>query len=207
MIVLALETSTPFFSLALAREGEVLWEHGEAGTSFSARFFPLLEEALCLLGMSPGDIGAVAVSRGPGSYTGLRLGMTVAKGWAMEKGIPLSAPGTLELLAYAAGPRPGPVAALLPVRSGHVWWALYHWSGGELAELLPPRRRLPEELEREVDPAWFCAGPAYAGLKARGYSGFSFHPSAAFLARLALDRLGRGRAEDPLAVRPFYGEE
>lgn len=206
MIVLALETSTPFFSLALARGEEVLWEHGEAGTSFSARLFPLLADALRSLGLGPGEVGAVAVGRGPGSYTGLRLGMTVAKGWALERGIPLLAPGTLELLAYQAGPRAGPVAALLPLRSGQVWRALYRWSGGELEEVLPPRRYEPEELEREADPAWFCVGPAYSRLRERGLSGFTYRPSAASLAQMAFGLLARGQTVDPLRVLPFYGE-
>lgn len=206
MIVLALETSTPSFSLALSREDEVLWEHREAGSSLSARLFPLLEDAFRVLDLRWEKVGALAVSRGPGSYTGLRLGMTVAKGWALERGIPLCAPGTLELLAYQAGPRPGPVAALLSLRSGHVWRALYRWSGGELEEVLPPRRLTPGELEREADPAWFCVGPAYPRLRERGHAGFALHPSAAFLAQMALELLRRGRADDPLRVLPFYGE-
>jgi len=206
LIVLALETSTLRFSLALCGEDGVLWEHGETGTSFSARFFPLLKEALETLGLGPTEVGAVAVGRGPGSYTGLRLGMTVAKGWALERGVPLVAPSTLELLAYQAGPRPGPVASLLPMRSGHVWRALYRWSGGELEEVLPPRRQRPEELEREADPAWFCVGPAYHRLREKGHAGFTLHPSAACLAQMALELLGRGRTDDPLRILPFYGD-
>jgi tRNA threonylcarbamoyladenosine biosynthesis protein TsaB len=99
-LILHLETATGVCAAALARDGSVLsLRETDQGLVHGERLAPLIEEILTETGASPRQLSAIAVSIGPGSYTGLRVGLSTAKGMAMGLGIPLIAVPTLEALA------------------------------------------------------------------------------------------------------------
>ena len=99
--ILHIETSTNICSVALSRDGVLLFDrvHSE-GPSHAVVLAPFVQEAMEYLSDRAFDIDAVAVSCGPGSYTGLRIGVSMAKGICFAKGIPLIAIGTTAVMAY-----------------------------------------------------------------------------------------------------------
>jgi len=114
---LALDTSTASMTVALAREGRVLAERdSRSERNHSIRLLPEVESLLAEARLAPRDLAGVAVGRGPGSYTGIRIGVTVAKMMAWSLGIPLYAVSSLEALAY------GPVLPDPPGQpAGRIW--------------------------------------------------------------------------------------
>ena len=101
--ILNIETSTSVCSVALSANGEVLFEKASfEGPSHAALLGVFVEEALSVLKEGGGKLDAVAVSSGPGSYTGLRIGVSVAKGLCFGFGIPLIGIHTLDIMAATA---------------------------------------------------------------------------------------------------------
>ena len=101
--ILHIETATDVCSVALSRGAEVIGLKEEAGGNNHAKhLLPFVEEALKQGGCTVKDLNGVAVSVGPGSYTGLRIGVSTAKGIAYTAGIPVMAIGTLEGIAQGA---------------------------------------------------------------------------------------------------------
>lgn len=99
-IILIIETSTEICSVALAKDGELLdLIESKEGQNHARLVTVFAENLLVRNNIGPGDLAAVAVSKGPGSYTGLRIGVSTAKGICYARGIPLIAVGTLEAMA------------------------------------------------------------------------------------------------------------
>ena len=102
-IILHIETATDVCSVALSKGPEIIGLKEEAGGNNHAKnLLPFVDEVLKQSGISMSDLNGVAVSIGPGSYTGLRIGVSTAKGIAYTAGIPVMAIGTLEGIAQGA---------------------------------------------------------------------------------------------------------
>jgi len=100
-LILSIETSTSVLSVALARGGEVLqYKEIDSQNSHSEYITLFIQEVMEKSGCSLNDLDAVAVSEGPGSYTGLRIGVSTAKGLCYSKNIPLIAVSTLQSIAF-----------------------------------------------------------------------------------------------------------
>lgn len=129
--ILNIETSTSVCSVALSCNGEVLFEKSSfEGPSHAALLGVYTEEAIAILKEKGGKLDAVAVSSGPGSYTGLRIGVSVAKGLCFGYGIPLISIHTLEVLTSAAiqqmnGATDCLYCAMLDARRMEVYDAIY----------------------------------------------------------------------------------
>ena len=151
MKVLALDTSTLTASVALVEDDTVL-AAGAVDTrqgAASERLMPLVADVLARAGVSPRDLDAVAVGAGPGSFTGLRIGMATAKGIAFAAGIPLWAVSSLAALALGAVRRgaTGPVLAVLDARRGELYAGLF---APDLTPLAPERVLSPAALATEI---------------------------------------------------------
>ncbi len=102
-LILAIESATPLGSVALFGDGQLIACYEYERQNLHAKLMaPLIERILSDQSWSPRDLTAVAVGRGPGSYTGLRVGVATAKGLCMALGIPLISIGSLEAIASAA---------------------------------------------------------------------------------------------------------
>ncbi len=153
-LVLAIESSTQWLGVALLH-GETLLErrrehHRGPG---SERLLPLLDELLSAAGRSLDEIGAYAVSAGPGSFTGLRVGIATVKGLAFGGEAQIAAVPTLEALTHAAAVADGVVVAALDARRGELYASAARFRPGASATpmleacVVEPReldRRLPE---------------------------------------------------------------
>jgi tRNA threonylcarbamoyladenosine biosynthesis protein TsaB len=134
--LLALDTSTPVMSIAVMNGDEVLGEiSSDAERNHSVLLMPEIDRLLGEAGLKPRDIGAIAVGVGPGSYTGVRIGVTVAKTFAWSLGLPLYAVSSLEALALggwraacSAGVKVDASAWVVPAldaRRGQAFTAVY----------------------------------------------------------------------------------
>jgi tRNA threonylcarbamoyladenosine biosynthesis protein TsaB len=129
MLLLALDTSTAQAGFALY-DGRVLTETTWiAGREHARQLMPAIHQALDRLGRGPGDLNVVAAARGPGSFTGLRVGLAVARGLAFALGLPLYGVGTLDVLAAGLAVSPWPVRAVLDAGRGRFATAEYRREG------------------------------------------------------------------------------
>ena len=147
MRVLGLDTSTAIASAGLAIDGLPLLERHRAVASSHARsVLPLVDEVLDAAGLRLADVDRLAVSIGPGSFTGLRIGLATIKGLALGCGLPVTGVPTLEAFARALGPRRGTIWPLLDARKGEVYAAAYRWSDQDLEEISAPAVVTPADL-------------------------------------------------------------
>jgi tRNA threonylcarbamoyladenosine biosynthesis protein TsaB len=160
MKLLGIETSGDVTGLALADESGVLAERASAHEmQLSRNLVPAIRDIVGEAGLAVRDLDGIAVSIGPGSFTGLRIGVTTAKTLAYALDIPIVALSTLELQALAA-PRPPEgtlVCAVITASAKEVFAALYQWAGGELhakaEEMLLPAGELGTKLAQSTFPA------------------------------------------------------
>ena len=212
-MLLALDTATLVASLAL-HDGqrlryEATWEADRRHTvQLTARLASALEE----LGLRAGDLTAVAVSLGPGSFTGLRVGLAVAKGLALARAIPLVGVPTLDVVAAAQGRDRRPLVAVLAAGRGRICAAIYRWRDGwqrRDGPVLITWERLAAAVE---GPTLFCGEVDEAGARALARAGDQatlLSPAhglrrAGFLAELAWPRIRAGQTDDPATLAPLY---
>jgi tRNA threonylcarbamoyladenosine biosynthesis protein TsaB len=131
MTLLAIDTATQFISLALHDGRQILAEQTWFSENHhSVELAPAVHVLLAQAHLTPADLSALAVSLGPGSYTGLRIGVALAKGMAFARNLPLVGVSTLDIMALAQPPTPGALILVLPAGRGRVVSARYHWRKG-----------------------------------------------------------------------------
>jgi tRNA threonylcarbamoyladenosine biosynthesis protein TsaB len=165
--VLAIETSSPRGSVALAERGRVVLslEHDQAN-AHAERLLPLIERAFSESGFPKRSLERVAVGIGPGSFTGLRVGIALAEGIALGLGLPLVGVGALRAMAASAGARDTRLRVpVLDARRGEVFVAAYTASGEErLAPIALPVETARGELAKlGADLHFIGAGAALLG--------------------------------------------
>ncbi|HEY5999162.1 MAG TPA: tRNA (adenosine(37)-N6)-threonylcarbamoyltransferase complex dimerization subunit type 1 TsaB [bacterium] len=212
-LVLGIETATALGGVALvSADGGLLAETTLLGReSHSERIIPAAGELLDAFAPSPGDLAAVAVSRGPGSFTGLRTGLAAAKGLAFARGIPLFGVSTLEALAANAPPGSGTVSVVLGARRGEVFHARFD-AAGDAPKRLTPDALVPlADIAGELQPGSLVLGePPEPVRKARLSPPLRFapahlnHPRAATVALAGLAALRAGRPTELESLLPAY---
>ena len=125
--ILNIETATKNCSVALAKDGKTILckEIAEEGYSHAERLHVFIEQIIQEAGITFQDLSAIAVSQGPGSYTGLRIGVSAAKGLCFALGIPLIAVDTLQVLASQASVSNGLIIPMLDARRMEVYSAIF----------------------------------------------------------------------------------
>lgn len=211
MRLLAIETATLTGGAALL-DGERLVAESTLSVALthSERLMATVDRLLDDAGWAPGTLEGLAVSVGPGSFTGLRVGLATAKGLAMALGLPIAPVPTLDALAGTLPFAAWPVAPLLDARKGEVYLSLYRWTPGGMERLweylaLPPAEaaaRLPGAtivLGDGVGPCRPYLGPDVAiAPPARRL------PSAAVVAQLGHAILTAGGGVSAEAAAPLY---
>lgn len=210
--ILLIETSTSVLSVALAQDGTVAHERVCTQPRMQASLTaPLVKEVLVQAGLSVKDCDAVCVSSGPGSYTGLRVGVSTAKGLAFGAGIPLIAIGTLDILVAGALEESAPKGHLVPMidaRRMEVYTAVYSGEGQRLTEveskIIGPESFADELAKGEVlfvgDGALKCKD-VITHPNARFQEAF---PLARHMAKLAQKAFDEGKFENLAYFEPFY---
>lgn len=138
MLTLAIDTATKVCTAALCRERELLAEYTiNMGMTHSEGLLPQLEQLLARTGTAKKDIGLLAVSMGPGSFTGLRIGLATAEAMAYSWQCYLHGVDTLKALAYNVPLEGMVLSPVLDAQKGNFYQALYQWQDGALQELEP----------------------------------------------------------------------
>jgi tRNA threonylcarbamoyladenosine biosynthesis protein TsaB len=160
MLILAIDTTTSVCSVALANDEKLLAEIStDLDRTHSQRLLPMVETLFAETGRKPEDLDLLAVTRGPGSFTGLRIGIATIKGMGLALDLPVVGVSTLQVLVHNFGS--GLVCPVLNARLNQVYAALYRSGKGSVPECLIPEqaisvRDLMNKLECYEEPIWFC---------------------------------------------------
>ena len=157
MKILALETSAKSVSVAVTEDGVLLAQsYQNRGLTHSVTLMPLLDAMLQSAGLTLDDIGLVAVTHGPGSFTGLRIGVSAAKGLAWAKGLPCCGVSTLAAMARNLAHMEGLIICAMDARRNQVYNALFLAHDGVLTRQCPDRAiglaELAEEIKNRPEP-------------------------------------------------------
>ena len=216
--ILNIETSTSVCSVALSCNGEVLFEKSSfEGPSHAALLGVYVEEAVAILKEKGDKLDAVAVSSGPGSYTGLRIGVSVAKGICFGYGIPLISVHTLEVIASAAilqmkGASDCLYCAMLDARRMEVYDAIYD------VNLNTVRKTVADIVDADTYASYlekgkvcfFGNGAAKCKTVITSPNAIfldDIHPLAVNMIPLAEKAFEAGKFEDTAYFEPFYLKE
>lgn len=151
MKILALESSAVACSACLTEDDFLIAQSYEnSGMTHSVTLLPMVEELLGRVGVLEKEIDVFAVAAGPGSFTGVRIGVSACKGlaWALDK--PCAKVSTLEAMAWSAAALPGILCPVMDARREQVYNALFTFDGESLERLTPDRAIGLEELEAEL---------------------------------------------------------
>ncbi len=210
MNIVAIESAALSAGAAVLCGDKLLSEQfANNGLTHSQTLLPLIDAALSAAGKTMEDMDAVAVSAGPGSFTGVRIGMGTAKGLALGAGKPLIAVPTLLALAYNAAAHDGIIVPMMDARRGEVYTATYFAQNGALEEIAPMRAMPLSALLPQLDTALFVGDGAAVhrekiievmGESAQFAPAHLLHHRAASVAMAARNL----QPVSPHAAAPFY---
>lgn len=208
--ILNIETATKNCSVALAKDGAViaLAEYAGDGYLHAEKLHVFINDVLAKAGIIYNDLHAVAVSMGPGSYTGLRIGVSAAKGLCYTLGIPLIAIDTLELLARKITADEGVIIPLIDARRMEVYSAVYS------TEYTKIRETQAEIITHESFAGYegiihFTGDGAAKCKEVLNNSRFVYHdlviyPSANEMGGLSYDKYKKSDTVDVAYFEPYY---
>lgn len=212
-IILNIETSTEVCSVNISRDGEqVILKENTEGLRHSELLTVYIEELMAEGGFQFGDLDAVAVSKGPGSYTGLRIGVSVAKGICYGTNIPLISVDSLEVIGKHSldiVEKARYYCPMIDARRMEVYTALYNENGGEI---LPVSAEIVDEnfLAEQLNEGKVV----FMGNGAEKCKPVINHPnavfsgldktSAQFMQKLSYEKYNKGQFEDLAYFEPFY---
>lgn len=151
-MLLAIDCSSKTAAAALVGEDGRLFSEGliNAGLTHSETLMPLIARLLEQARIQPKDIERIAVTNGPGSFTGLRIGAAAAQGLSMSLDIPICGVSSLEAAAWNVAHMGGHIRAVMDARCGQVYTALFRAENGVLCRITPDEARFASEiLEKE----------------------------------------------------------
>lgn len=217
MLILAFETSAKAAGAALHDGNKLLAEsYQNTGLTHSQTLMVMAEDILKQCGLSAADVTHVAVAAGPGSFTGVRIGVAAAKGFAWGREIPCVGVSTLEAMALELGVYDGVVCAVMDARRSQVYNALFRVEKGVLTPLCQDRAIALSELSEELK---MLDGPIYlvgdgSSLTYRTLAGeistlilppeHRLHQRGAGVALAAVEKIKAGAMGDAAALQPNY---
>ncbi len=210
-IILCIETATTNCSVALSINGSViaLKEDNSAGYSHAERLHQYIEQVLAIAKKGKKDIDAIAVSKGPGSYTGLRIGVSSAKGLCYALGKPLISVPTLESLAFQLKGTKELIVAMLDARRMEVYSAVFS------SELIEIRATKAEILTEDSFSEYLNKGRVqFIGNGVEKFEAICIHKNAVFvkdalpssseMATIAEEKYKKSDIEDVAYFEPYY---
>lgn len=215
MHILGIETATMTGSVAIVTEDRLVAEYTlNTETTHAERLMAAIDHLLQAAALSIQAIDGIAVSIGPGSFTGLRIGVTTAKSLAYSIGKPVVGIPTLDALAAQYLFTELLLCPILDARKREVYTAFYRNTGADVARLSEYAVLTPERLRPEItEPVLFlgdgvCPYRQYltTALEEKAFFADAAHllPRGSLIAKLGGDRLRAGQADDCLALTPLY---
>lgn len=215
MLILALDSSAAPASAALLEDGKILSEfYINTKQTHSQTLMPMVESVLKLTNKTLDDVTCMAVSAGPGSFTGVRIGVSCVKGISMTRNIPCAGVSTLRAMAENARQLTGIVCAVMDARCGQVYNALFRAEGGKLTRLCDDRAlpiaELLEECKAFTEPIYLVGDGAELCFKTfEAIGAVLLQPQLRFqrasgVAMAAQEMLENGQTVTPDALMPIY---
>ena len=217
MLILAFETSAKAASVALTENGKLLGEsYQNTGLTHSQTLMVMAEDLLQQCGKTVSDLTAVAVAEGPGSFTGVRIGVAAAKGLAWGGELPCYGVSTLEAMAVSLGIYEGFVCACMDARRSQVYNGVFSVQQGKISRVTEDRAislaELGEELKSLTKPIYLVGDGATLTYKTLGAEipdlilppEHRLHQRATGVALLAEKMAEKGEAGDGNALTPNY---
>ncbi len=212
-MILAIDTATEYAGLALLQDsGIIAEEFWFSGRNHTVQLMPRIARMLDTVQIQPADLTGLAVALGPGSFTGLRIGLAVAKGMALPFKLPVVGVPTLEIVAHPFAGHSLPVWAVAQAGRGRLLAACYAQNEDGWLAVVEPFRTTLEELGQKISRPALCTGeldqPAIDHLqrhsKVQVVSPANRVRRAACLAEIAAARLAAGEQDDPDSLVPLY---
>ena len=208
--ILNIETATKNCSVSLTKSGVVLIckEMAEEGYSHAEKLHVFIEQVLQESGVSFNELNAVAVSQGPGSYTGLRIGISAAKGLCFALDIPLIAIDTLAVLAAQANVSDGMVVSVIDARRMEVYSAIFDSQNKKVREVAA--EIITEDSFKDTNGKVYFVGDCLEKCKTvLKQDNFVFldaiiYPSAKEMATLSYEKFQKGDTVDVAYFEPYY---
>ncbi len=214
-MILSIDSATRWAGLALHDGRSIIAESGwVCHNNHTIALTPAISDMLARADLKPSDLEAIAIAKGPGSYTGLRVGMALAKGMAYANGTTLIGVPTLDIVAAGFGPMQGQLVTIASAGRTRICTAVYQWqkrrgwqsndapvieTWDELLDRLDAPSTIAGEITVEAskkirthDKKFKIASPA-ASMRRSGY-----------LAEIGWRRLRRGQTDDPATLAPIY---
>ncbi len=215
MYILGIETSTKTGSVAVVSEDAVIAQYSlNIEVTHSERLMSTVDRVLADTGISMKQIDGFAVAIGPGSFTGLRIGLSTIKGLALATGKPIAAVPTLKALAWNLAYSAYPICPLLDARKHEVYAALYTFDGPALVQVLSERVISLAQLADQISGKTVFTGEAAHLFRAEIMKTFgdralfaprtSVLPSAAAIAELGLAVIKNNEQADLDSLAPMY---
>jgi tRNA threonylcarbamoyladenosine biosynthesis protein TsaB len=215
MYILGIETATKTGSVAVVSENGVVAQYSlSIEVTHSERLMSTVDRVLKDTGIPLAEMNGFAVSIGPGSFTGLRIGLSTVKGLAFATGKPVAAVPTLQALARNLPYAAYPVCPLLDARKSEVYGALYQYEGADLVQMMPEAAIPINELAERISGKTIFTGEAahiyraeikkQVGDRALFAPFSAVLPSAATVAETGLGIIHRGAQADPGSLTPMY---
>ena len=209
-IILNIETATKNCSVSLSKNGKTLFckEQADQGYSHAEKLHVFIDEVIKECQVDINEINAVAVSKGPGSYTGLRIGVSAAKGLCYALNIPLIAIDTLEILASKVDQNDGLIVPMLDARRMEVYSAVFNQEKKIVSET--KAEILDENSYAQVNEKIYFLGDCQEKCKTvLTKSNFQFlpeiiFPSANEMSELSFQKFIAKEFEDVAYFEPFY---
>lgn len=213
MLTLGIDTATKVCTVALVRDQEPVASYElNIGMTHSERLIPQLEQLFSGTRLKKQDVELIAVSRGPGSFTGLRIGLATAEALAYGLKIPLVAVNTLQAMTYNLPVENILLAPVLDAQKGNYYLAVYKWQKGRLQEIAPVEivagEIIPERLAAYSQPAVLLGECAKLTVPENGIVTMapqaSRLPKAVSVALLGQQAYTPGTLQDYFGLEPFY---
>ncbi len=212
---IAIDTSTDSASLALVQDSEVLAElTWRCGQNHTTQLLPHLSHLLNQAKLSLQSASCIIVAKGPGSYNGLRVGISTAKGLAFSLGIPLIGIGTLEVEAYQHAERGLPIYPIFNAGRGEIATAMYQMKRNKWRQLIDEHITTVDALCSEITTRTIFCGEFVPFISARlreqlKQKAVILPPAAglrraSFLAELGLKRFKAGDYDNPATLQALY---
>ena len=208
--ILNIETATKNCSVALAKDGKTILckEIAEEGYSHAERLHVFIDEIINEVGITFQELSAIAVSQGPGSYTGLRIGVSAAKGLCYALGIPLIAVDTLQVLASQAKVSNGLIIPMLDARRMEVYSAIFtpNFENKRAVQAEIITENSFEDLQETLYFVGDCAEKCKAVLNKENhiFLGDIKYPSAKEMSFLSFEKHQKNDTVDVAYFEPYY---
>jgi tRNA threonylcarbamoyladenosine biosynthesis protein TsaB len=207
MNLLAIDTSTDHMSLAVTKAGKVVGKfHKKVDRNHSTLLIPMISRLLKRCRLKPEDLDGFCISIGPGSFTGLRIGVATVKALAFSLKKRIVTVPTLDVIAHNAVAHKGVICAVLDARKNKVYAALYRSDGKRIRKLsknlLLEAKDLIKKLATYDNIAYI--GDALHLIDRDPEDAFDFHPRAEIAAMLGVEQFAKGKFVQAEDLEPLY---